>query len=330
METLRSPTLALSAGAAVAFGLALALSAPAAALHPQPPELAVDAPPRLPAEILRSFTLGFRVIAADALYLQAIQAYGAQKSPDDAHRRAVDVLLESATDLDPDFCFAYRFGGLAVTKNSAQGWRGAPEAALLLEKGTRHCPGEWQVPFLLAYVESWMLGDEARAAGHMAEAARRPDAPAYLAPLATRLAAHAGSIDDGLAFTNELLRQTEDENQRADLEERLRLLRMERGARVLEAAARRYKELRGDYPRRASELLRAGLLAQIPSDEHNGNWRFDPATGEVSSTAARRLRLPPEVVREIEANRKRAEAATGAAPPQPTATPTPTPGKEKP
>ncbi len=306
--TSRTEPAFLILGAAFFFGSAIFLSRPVEARLPPRPLLAADAPAAIPPELLRALHFGFSAVAADALYLQAIQVHGEQKFPDRAHRRAIARLIDTATDVDPHFCYAYRLGALAVTQNTNHGYEGAEMAIPLLEKGVKGCTTQWQVPFFLAYIESWMLNDQARAAKAMAEAARRPGAPKYIALLSARLAAQAGSIEDGIAFTEEFLRQADNPQTKAELEDRLGLLQMELGARQIENAVRRYKAEHGDWPGSVETLVETGLLAAIPSDEHDGRFVINRGTGEVTSTAAPRLHLPGEVVKEINVSKESKES----------------------
>ena len=284
-------------GLAAAAALALFLRSTASAHRPAVQGDA-DEPPLFPPEVSRPFSFGMRSLVADITFLEAVQVHGGRKgnvvaadraaSADD---RALTRLLDYATELDPKFCGAYRYAGSALPRHTLDGKvTGVVATETILRRGTRECPDDWRISFILGFIESFYLGKMDAAASAMAEAARHPDAPRYVAFLATRLAADAGAVDLGEQLAEAMEAEASEDATRAAWHERLLDLQMERHARELQAAVDRYKKREGKLPRTLDVLVAAGDVRQIPPEPHGGRWLID-ADGEVGSSAAPRLRV---------------------------------------
>ncbi len=265
---------------------------------------AVLQPPVIPAPALRVLALGFQSTAADASYLDAIQIFGDDKTifgtlpVKERRSRAEARLLLDTTTLDPKFDYAYIFAAVSLPIPWSDGTTHNADFAIdLLRKGVGAVPDDWRIPFYLGYLLSTTTGDYAGAARAMAEAARRPGLPGeahrppYLPFLAMRLAAQGGSIQTGLMLARSMLANAQTKDERDRVEERIRLLHMERDLRQIEAAARRYRARAGRFPPSLEALVASGDLARIPPEPHGGRYLLDPETGVAHSTAAHRLRL---------------------------------------
>lgn len=317
---MRAPPLSSRLLFAAAFAAAVLLaqvSLDAATARRPPPVDTLLESSAVPAPLLRVLALGFTSAAADLSYLEAIQVFGDAahgRAPDavrERRNRAVARLLDRATDLDPRFDFAYVFAGVSLPSPTRQGEiLGVEDAVRLLSKGMRNGSDDWRIPFHLAYLRSAYLEDYPSAADAMVEASRRPGAPSYLPLLATRLAAHGGAIETGLAFARSMLDQTPPGEQREALIARIRLLEMERQLREIEAAVATYRERHQAFPGDLAALADDGLLPGIPVEPHGGRYELDAATGAVHSTGAARLRVS-ERAREA----LRARSVPDAAPP---------------
>lgn len=140
--------------------------------------------------ILKVAALGYREVVADVLWLQVIQAMGDRHVSQETGQwiyRALDVV----TTLDPTFVRAYEAGAHALCTIVVM----PEESNLLLEKGIRHNPQEWRLPFLLGFNLYFELGDNQKAAEAMTTAARIPGAPEIITRLAAKLLVSAKSPD---------------------------------------------------------------------------------------------------------------------------------------
>ena len=286
-----------------AFIAAVALCATTAAvLRPRaqllrsPPGATQFDIPALPVEVSRPFSFGLRALVADVMFMEAIQVLGGIKkfrtaadgASDD---RVLDRLLTYATDLDPKFAGAYRFAGNAMPRHTLdEKVTNVLQAEAILKKGVRERPDDWRVPFELGFLQSYYLGRFDEAARNLATAAHAQGSPAYLGLLATRAAADAGDLDFADRMATVMAAEATEESARAEWEQRVVDLRMERDLRGLEAAIARYQKRSGIKPPSLEALVKSGDLARIPLEPHGGHYQLGP-DGAPLSTAAARLRI---------------------------------------
>lgn len=273
---------------------AAALRPRASALHPPPIETQLDIPP-IPSDVLGPFSFGFRSAVADVMFLEAIQVLGAHHefmtleggAPYD---RQLARLLQYATELDPQFAGAYRFAGYVLPRRTLDGrTANLVPATQILERGVRERPDDWRIAFALGYLQAFESGELQRAADNLAHAARLPGAPPYLGLLATRIAVEGGELDAAETMAQTMVAEATEEETRKNWEARLLDIRMERGIRRIEAAARAFEQRTGRKPQSVRELVREGDLPAVPEEPHGKEYVIE--NGEVRSTAGPRPRL---------------------------------------
>lgn len=238
-------------------------------------------------DYLRMASLGYRELAADLLWLQAIQVMGERKLSEEAGHWLYHT-LDRITTLDPKFVRAYEAGGHALCTLVV-----LPEQSIrLLEKGMQHNPQEWKLPFLLGINYYFELADDEKAAEAMARASRLPGAPESLARLAAKLFVSAKSPQQAVELLAKVYEETSDENVRKMLEIRLKESIVERDLQILEQAISRYQANYSHRPERLENLVGPGLLRELPREPFGGRYLYEPATGTVrSSEVAERMRI---------------------------------------
>ncbi|HEX4386938.1 MAG TPA: hypothetical protein VH083_28485 [Myxococcales bacterium] len=291
---MRGPLLRIAAIAV--FGLsAYGLRELADGSRPEVTSAAFEAP-LFPPEVARPFSFGMRSFVADLSFLAAVQIHGGRKAAmTAAGARLEDLqlarLLDYTTELDPQFCGAYRYAGSAMPRHTIDGKATDVMATeQLLRRGVAACPGDWRVPFLLGFIDSFYLGKMGDAAEAMTAAAKLPDAPKYIGFLATRLAADAGAVDLGEKLATVMESEATEDATRAAWHERLLDLRMERHLREIEAASDKYKQRTGAAAQSIAALVSTGDLPEAPQEPHGGSYKLLP-NGEAVSSAAPRLRV---------------------------------------
>ena len=236
---------------------------------------------------LRMASLGYRELAADLLWLQAIQVMGERKLSEEAGHwlyQAVDRI----TTLDPKFVRAYEAGSHALCILVVL----PEESNRLLEKGMRHNPQEWKLPFLLGINYYFEFGDDEKAAEAMAKAAGLPGAPERLVSFAAKLFVSAKSPQQAVELLAKAYEEASDENVRKMLEIRLKESIVERDLQILEEAIRRYQLNHTHRPERLEDLVGPELLRELPREPFGGYYLYEPATGVVrSSEVAERMRI---------------------------------------
>ena len=232
------------------------------------------------AEVLKIASLGYQSIVADFIWLQVIQAMGEKKVSEEAGRwiyRALDVV----TTLDPKFVRAYEAGGLVLCTLVVL----PEESNALLEKGMKHNPQAWQLPFYIGINYYFELGDDAKAGEYIARAARLPGAPAYLPGLAARLYVSAKAPQNAVELLASMYENAADGDARKVLELRLKQAIVVRDLQVLEAAIGRYRDRFSNQPGQLEDLVVQGVLSALPRDPFGERYLYDPSTQVVSSSS---------------------------------------------
>jgi hypothetical protein len=196
--------------------------------------------------------------------------------------------VDRITTLDPKFVRAYEAGSHALCILVV-----LPEQSnRLLEKGMRHNPQEWKLPFLLGMNYYFELADDEKAAEVMALASRLPGAPESLVRLAAKLFVSAKSPQQAVELLAKVYEETSDENVRKILEIRLKESIVERDLQILEQAISRYQANHSRRPERLENLVEPGMLRELPMEPFGGRYLYEPATGIVrSSEVTERIRL---------------------------------------
>jgi hypothetical protein len=238
-------------------------------------------------DYLRMASLGYRELAADLLWLQAIQVIGEQKLSEEEGHWLYDA-VDRITTLDPKFVRAYEAGSHALCILVVM-----PEKSnRLLEKGMQHNPQEWKLPFLLGINYYFELADDEKAAEAMAKAARLPGAPEGIARLAAKLFVSAKSPQQAVELLAKVYEETSDENIRKTLEIRLKESLVERDIQILEQAISRYQASHSRPPEQLENLVEQGLLRELPKEPFGGHYLYEPSTGAVrSSEVTERMRI---------------------------------------
>ncbi len=229
-------------------------------------------------EYMKVAVLGYRHIAADLIWLKALQYFGDMKQTAGGFRWAYHA-TDVVTDLDPEFVIAYQAGGTILGV-----WSGLMDESLaLLKKGMLHNPDDWRFPFLIGYDYFYELCDLASGAKYFQLASTLPDAPTYLAGLAARLSVEAGDPDAAIEFLARFSAQVADQRLKDAISLRIKEVIVERDVRQLEDAVRQFRARLGRLPRRIEELVEYKIIRALPIEPFRGRYLVLP-TGTVVST----------------------------------------------
>lgn len=148
-------------------------------------------------QVAKLLVSDFDNLAADLLWIHALQHNGLQIAEDDEDRRDFRGLYEAldlASDLDPRFHELSTFGSWMLADG-----RRVPEALRLLEKGQARHPGHWMYPYQLGFIEFLYSRDYLKAARHFEAAAALPDCPPGAGRMAAGLYAKGNKRDLAVA-----------------------------------------------------------------------------------------------------------------------------------
>lgn len=255
-------------------------------------------------DYLKLAVLGYRQVVADLIWLQAVQHIGAKRDTQLGYTwtyHAVDVL----TDLDPTFVPPYQATGLFLGVLVGR----QEEGLAILDKGIRHNPSSWQLPFLAGYVSYYELCNPVAGGEYLRIAARVPGSPAYLPQLAARMTVESGDPTAALEFLDRFSRSVTDERVREALLQRMKEIIQEKDLRFLEESIRRYRAKYGQPPAKLEDLMLHGIIQQMPSDPLGGAYEVDAFSGVVRATSKRdRLRIHEKVACQAKAGDVRPQA----------------------
>jgi tetratricopeptide (TPR) repeat protein len=227
---------------------------------------------------LRWISLGHPTLAANLLWLQAVQYTGDPKADArgwDRLRPLVDVV----TDLDPRHGYAYQTTGNILASAGR-----LEDSNAILEKGTRNVRDRYILPFHRAVNAFLYLGDYADAGRWFEIAARTPGAPPHLREYVLAMYVKGDTAEAAVSFLQKMRDEAQDEESRKALDHQIKRAILERDAARIEEAAAEWRARHGGVGAVVLESLVAeGLLPRVPPDPFGGVYYFD-ADGRVRST----------------------------------------------
>jgi len=195
-----------------------------------------------PAEILATLPPLPRRLAADILWIRALQSYGYHRQHDQ-NFHPLAAHFNAVTRVDPSFEMAYDFGGLVIAQEGED-----PRAGIdLLSRGMSALPHSWLLPFETGFVYYVCLGDAMHAAHYFERSAGKNGAPPYVKHFAAFSNARAGRLDVARCFWQTIAQETDREAIRRLAQEALRRI----DAEIEKENSRR--SLSGSGPRRPGE-----------------------------------------------------------------------------
>ena len=255
-----------------------------------PRDAAVDAIRFLPSgPFLKTASMGYDSLVADLLWTRVTSMFGERYGSGDTDWYPwLYHMTDLVTDLDPQFRAAYKYGGTMLRMDGIF----VDQSSLILQKGTRHIPGEWYFPFSIAMNYFQYHEDRFVAARYMEDAARvareardQPGGPAdgnggsafagpdYLHNLAVSLYTDADALELGLAFLLEEKRYLPEGGARVAVEVKILETRYLIARRDAMAAVDVFRKRHGGLPQLGVKTTDGQL--ELPSDPLGGSWVWD-------------------------------------------------------
>jgi len=291
--------IATLAGAAVLFGLGLALQIARDRRYARP---GADANLVLYVQsgaVMRRMALEYTTLAADLDWIRAVQHYGGDhRSTEPGEKyRLLYPLLDRTTSLDPRFNIAYRFGAIFLAEPYPAG-AGRPDLAVaLLKKGLAANPHRWEYLQDIGFVYYWRLNDYKGAADAFERAARIPGSPWWLRTTAAVMLARGGDRATSRALWQHIHESADNDWVRSQAALRLAQLDAMDQMDQLHRIVARYRAIAGRLPESWEALQRAGLMrgSGAPLDPSGAPYQLDGNTGVVSlAPSSKLLPLPFE------------------------------------
>lgn len=244
-------------------------------------------------EAMKRMALSYDSLLADVYWIRAIQHYGGTKRSTAPVKNygLLYPLLDLTTSLDPLFNVAYTFGAIFLAEPAPGGPGRADQAIQLLQKGLKAQPDNWRLLQSLGFVYYWWHEDYRSAAYWFDQAAKRPGAPIWMAPLAAVTLAQGGNRAASRQMWRHVAESESDEWFRNEAARRLQQLDALDQLDILNGLLARYRAQAGHAAADWPDLTRAGLLRGVPHDPNGLPYHID---GDVAALnpASRLLPLP--------------------------------------
>jgi tetratricopeptide (TPR) repeat protein len=233
---------------------------------------------------LKAVSMGHAPLAADLIYLWAIQYYADYAQADRA-RYVEHVFGTVIAELDPNYIDPYWLGAIILTTEVQD-----LEAGLrVLDKGFANKPSAWILPYLAGW-ECDRAGQFDRAAAYFDRAARVPEAPPDLFRLKAGMTALGGNLREAIARWQDVLDDPRnDDDARSIATRQIRTLTVKADLQDLATVIEAFRARTGRAPRSLEELVRTGFLKEVPLDPDGERYVYDPATATATSPAGRLL-----------------------------------------
>jgi len=226
-------------------------------------------------KFLKYATLGYSSLAADLIYLWAIQYYSTYTVVD--RFQNLEHIFSIIAELDPRYTDPYEVGALIAAYEA----RDLNLAYKILDLGLAKNPDQWLFPFEAGHYAQ-MAKDYETAKRFYGKAMRIPGAP----EIVKRLYAAAGFKTMDLKTAWEMwleVRDTAaDERTRKIADNHLYQVKSAVDIGVIRAALAQFRTRYHHLPVGLEELERVRILAPVPRDLDGRDYLYDPQKGEVS------------------------------------------------
>jgi tetratricopeptide (TPR) repeat protein len=226
---------------------------------------------------LRFATFGYSSVAADVIYIWAIQYYSDDSIPD--RFKYLDHIFSIISDLDPGYRDPYEVGALIAVAEAQD----IDLAFKILDRGLERNPDQWIFPFEAASFAQMTKKDFELARVYYKKAMDIKGSP----DLIKRLYANAAfrSMDFKTAWDTwlEVYNTAKEDWIKKIASNHLYQVKAAVDIQAIELALAKFKEKSGHTPPDLAALVRDGFMAALPKDLDGKDYVYDPQTGKVQS-----------------------------------------------
>lgn len=231
-------------------------------------------------KFLKYATFGYRALAADAIYLWAIQYYSTPTIDDRFDH--LDHIFAIINELDPRYQDPYEVGALIAVQEA----RNPAAAFSILDRGAANNPDQWVYPFNAGHVALMTLKDYPLAEKYFEQCLKIPGAPEFVERLRANAIFKKGDLRTSWETWLEIYKKAPDERTKKIASNHLYNVKAAIDAAAIEDAAAKYRERFGRPPADLETLLRTGFLREVPKDMDGQDYIYDPATGKVKTVTS--------------------------------------------
>jgi len=228
-------------------------------------------------KFLKVATFGYRALAADIIYLWAIQYYSTPAIDDRFDH--LDHIFAIINDLDPRYQDPYEVGALIAVQEA----RNVRAAFAILDRGAANNPDQWVYTFNAGHIALMTLRDYALAEKYFAQCMKIPGAPEFVERLRANAIFKKGDLKTSWETWLDIYKRAPDERTKKIASNHLYNVKATIDRTALEGGLARFRERYGRFPSDLGALVRTGLLGEIPKDLDGKDYLYDPKTGQVST-----------------------------------------------
>ncbi len=231
-------------------------------------------------KFLKYATFGYRALAADLLYLWAIQYYSTPTIDDRFDH--LDHIFAIINELDPRFQDPYEVGALIAVQEA----RDLRAAFAILDRGAANNPDQWVYPFNAGHVALMTVKDYPLAEKYFEQTMKIPGAPDFVERLRANAMFKKGDLETSWRTWLDIYQRAPDERTKRIASNHLYNVKATIDGTALEAAAAKYRDRFGRFPADLATLVRTGFAAELPKDLDGNDYLYDPATGKVKTVTS--------------------------------------------
>jgi tetratricopeptide (TPR) repeat protein len=226
---------------------------------------------------LKYATFGYSSLAADLVYLWAIQYYSNYTIAERYDH--LDHIFAIIAELDPRYLDPYEMGAIIAVYEA----RNPYLAFKVLDRGLEKNPDQWIFPYQAGHYAQMVMKDYELAREYYKRTMEIPNAP----PIAKRLYANAAfkGMDYETAWQSwlEVFQTAEEERIKKIASNHLYQVKSAMDVKRIKEAVEEYRQKYGQNPASLEHLVRAGILDSLPQDLDDNDYLYDPEKGEVES-----------------------------------------------
>jgi tetratricopeptide (TPR) repeat protein len=231
-------------------------------------------------KFLKYATFGYRALAADAIYLWAIQYYSTPTIDDRFDH--LDHIFAIINELDPRYQDPYEVGALIAVQEA----RDTRAAFAILDRGAANNPDQWVYPFNAGHVAMMTLKDFPLAEKYFEQCMKIPGAPEFVERLRANAIFKKGDLRTSWETWLDIYQRAPDEQTKRIASNHLYNVKATIDTAALKDAAAKFRERFGRLPADLEALARTGFLRDVPKDLDGKDYVYDPTTGEVKTVAS--------------------------------------------
>lgn len=232
---------------------------------------------------VKLITLGFNDFFSTLLWFKTLSYFG-EHYETDRNYDWLGHMCELVTDLDYKARHAFEFCSTMLS------WvaRNPERSTAILSSGIDRDPLYWRYRYLRGFNYWYFLKRFDLAEKDLEIASSLPEAPPFLAALASRIIVFRDRPETAIGFLKELIGNTNNKAAHDALQEQLKLAYVSRDLRALKEAAEKYFQINGIYPSSWGDLVTAGIITQVPVDPFGDEYVINQLTGEISTKSGKK------------------------------------------